>query len=90
MAIVEPGKTICPLCDQPIKTDDTIVSTSHFIEDQNDPFWRFSDAAIHKLCFLYWDQRETFVARFNSIKFTYGDGKYHHMNADGSISILKC
>lgn len=60
-------KTECSLCGNVIMDDDEIVAMSHFIADKNDPLWLFSDSAMHRPCFLTWDQRETFVGRFNQL-----------------------
>jgi len=79
MALILRGKTECALCNIVIKDNDEVVATSHFITNKEDPLWRFSDAAMHKMCFLEWDQKELFVEKFNR---TVG---YHHMNSDGSI-----
>ena len=89
MAMVLRGKTKCPRCDLVIGQDDQIVGTSHFIADAADPLWRFSDAAMHKRCFLGWDQRGAFVEKFNQTVsgITRGDA-YHHMNDDGTIVSL--
>ena len=91
MAIVLRGKTECSVCGNVIKEGDEIVATSHFIADQNDPLWRFSDSAMHCYCFANWNHRTEFVAKFNLIvgPITFGNGTYHHMEADGTIAVLK-
>ena len=73
MAIVLRGKTECSVCGNVIKDGDEIVATSHFIADQNDPLWRFSDSAMHRSCFANWNHRTEFVAKFNLIV---GPNKY--------------
>jgi hypothetical protein len=90
MAQILIGKTKCALCNVVIKDNDEVVATSHFIADSEDPLWRFSDAAMHKKCFLEWDQRGPFVEKFNRIAgaITHGNGTYHQMNSDGSIASL--
>jgi hypothetical protein len=76
----------CALCGQIIGKDDQIVATSHFIGDDSDPLWRFSDAAMHKACFLEWDQRDHFIEKFNQIVPSITRGNiYHHMTEDGTI-----
>ena len=91
MAIVLRGKTECSVCGLVIMDGDEIVATSHFIADSNDPLWRFSDSAMHRPCFLEWDQRAEFVAKFNRVVggITFGNGTYHQMESDGAIAILK-
>ena len=90
MAIVLRGKTECSVCSNVIMDGDDIVATTHFIADKNDPLWRFSDSAMHRSCFLQWDQRVEFVAKFNRIVggITFGNGTYHHMESDGGIAVL--
>ena len=90
MALILLGKTQCSLCGNVIMTADEIVATSHFIADQDDPLWRFSDSALHRSCFLTWDQRVAFVAKFNEVvgEITFGNGTYHLMESDGTIAVL--
>jgi hypothetical protein len=91
MAIILRGKTECSLCSIVIKDGDDIVATSPFIDDQNDLLYRFSDSAMHKSCFLDWDQRFNFVKKYNDAHrtVTRGDGTYNHMEDDGDIPVLK-
>jgi hypothetical protein len=91
MAIILQGKSECSLCGNVIMAGDKIVGTSHFIADRNDPLWRFSDSAMHRSCFLTWDQREAFVAKFNQLVggVTFGNGTYHQMESDGTIAALQ-
>lgn len=91
MALIFPGKTKCSVCGNVIMDGDDIVATSHFIGDTNDSLWRFSDSAMHRSCFLTWDQREAFVAKYNQIvgPVTFGNGTYHRMEADGTIAVLQ-
>jgi hypothetical protein len=69
---------------------DNIIATSHFIGDEHDPLWRFSDSAMHRSCFLAWDHRAEFVAKFNRTVegLTFVNGTCHHMESDGVISVL--
>jgi hypothetical protein len=87
MALIFRGSTPCSICGNVIANSDNIVATSHFIGDENDPLWRFSDSAMHRTCFLAWDLRQSFVATFNEIvgPMTSGNGTYHEMQADGRI-----
>ena len=91
MALIFAGKTECSICSNVITENDDIVATSHFIADQNDPLWRYSDSAMHRSCFIKWEQRADFVAKFNAIvgELTFGNGTYHHMESNGSIEVLK-
>ena len=90
MALILRGKTQCSICGVVIKDGDPIVSTTHFIVDENHPLWRFSDSGMHKSCFLAWPLRETFVERYNATigSVTWGNGTYHNMEPDGDICVL--
>jgi len=66
MTLVFTNKTPCVLCGEVILPGDEIVGTSHFIDDKNDPLWKYSDAAFHKTCFTSWEKRAEFVSKFNS------------------------
>jgi hypothetical protein len=87
MALLIPGSTRCPLCEAVIGAGDDIVATSHFIGDPSDPLWKFSDAAMHRPCFLRWPDREPFIARYHETlgAITSGDGTYLDMQPDGTI-----
>jgi hypothetical protein len=90
MALILHGASECPICGEVIGHNDDIVATPHFIADSDDPLWEFSDAAMHKRCFLGWELRGTFVSRFNteSGSITWGNGTRHQMQPDGSILSL--
>ena len=87
MALIVYGASECPLCDAVLSEGDDIIGTSHFIADESDPLWSFSDAAMHRACFLTWPLRESFVARYNKTMgvITWGNGTYHDMQPDGTI-----
>jgi len=87
MALIILGASHCPICGGVIGHDDEIVATTHFIADRADPLWRFSDAAMHKGCFLDWELRQAFVGRYNAEmgSFIWGNGTFQEMQLDGSI-----
>ena len=91
MALILRGLTKCSMCGGVIESDDETVSTTHFIDDQNDALWRFSDSAMHKQCFLNWEHRKDFIKKFNESRgiIIWGNGTRHHMEDDGNISVLK-
>jgi hypothetical protein len=91
VALIFPGKTECSICGVVLNEGDDMVATTHFIADQNDPLWRFSDSAMHRSCFLGWVQRQAFVRKYNETigTITWGNGTYHRMEDDGHISVLK-
>jgi hypothetical protein len=66
MALLLPGKTTCPLCGEVIGPDDSVVGTTHFIADESDPLWRYSDAAFHRNCFERWEHRAEFETRYEA------------------------
>ena len=91
MALILCGKTECSICGVIIKDGDTIVATTHFLRDPNDPLWRFSDSGMHRSCFLAWPLRDTFVERYNATvgTVTWGNGTYHYMEPNGKILVLE-
>ncbi|MGE0132364.1 MAG: hypothetical protein AB7U82_30140 [Blastocatellales bacterium] len=91
MALIFRGKTKCALCDTVLKSDDRIVATSHFIADRKHPLWRFSDAAMHKTCFLDWEQRQAFIDLFNKTlgSIIWDNGANQFMRDDGTITFVQ-
>jgi hypothetical protein len=87
MALILEGSTPCAICGETIKKGDRIVSTSGFIADASDPLFPFSDAAMHRDCFLAWELRAAFIARYNEVKASNvaGNGTYLRMKDDGAI-----
>ena len=67
MAIVIRGKSQCSLCGGVLDNEADLIATSHFIHDATNPFWRYSDSATHKECFIAWPQGEAFRAIFNDL-----------------------
>lgn len=91
MALIFYGSTPCVICDETIEKGDRIVSTSGFIADAGDPLFPFSDAAMHSDCFLAWESRAAFVARYNETHESRvaGNGTYFRMEDDGTIVRLR-
>jgi hypothetical protein len=67
MQRVRAGTAICALCHEAISPAEDVVITPDFLADEADPFYRFSDAAMHRACFVVWDQRKGFIAQFNRL-----------------------
>jgi hypothetical protein len=90
MALIFEGSTPCAICGETIKKGDRVVSTSAFIADAGDPLWPFSDAAMQRGCFLAWESRAAFVARYNETHKSRvaGNGTYFRMDDDGRIQTL--
>ena len=84
---VASGAAICALCREAVRPDDDVIITPDFLADDTDPLWRFTDAVVHRPCFLLWDQRKTFVARFNRVarQLVADNGSYPHMTSEGDI-----
>ena len=60
-SIIIRGKTSCSLCGAVLADGEDVVATTHFIADQADPLWRYSDSGMHRECFLAWEHRALFV-----------------------------
>ena len=90
MALIFEGSTPCAVCGETIKKGDRVVATSGFIADASDPLFPFSDAAMHGGCFLAWESRAAFVARYNETHESrvWGNGTYFRMEDDGTILTL--
>lgn len=87
MGRVEAGTAICALCHEAIPPHADAVVTPDFLADEADPFFRFSDANMHRACFILWERRKAFVAHFNRVarSFRAPDGSYAQMTAEGDL-----
>lgn len=87
MERVEAGRAHCALCGEVIRFDEDALVTPDFLADETDPFWRFSDAPMHRACFLVWDRRKAFVARYNRVvrQRLELDGSHPHMTSEGEV-----
>jgi len=65
LAIVIRGKTACSICGRTLLDGDDVVLFPHFIPDDAHPLWRFSDSAMHRVCFQDWGSAADFRAEFN-------------------------
>jgi len=66
MALVIIGMSKCSICGKVISKDDEILATTHFIADEKDPLWRFSDSPMHRACYERWEHRDEFTQRYRS------------------------
>ena len=84
---IEAGRAYCALCGQAIRPCEDALTTPDFLADDTDPFWPFTDAAMHRACFLVWDRRKAFVARFNRAARSWveRDGAHPRMTSEGEI-----
>lgn len=87
MRRVTSGTAVCALCRQVVRPDDDVVITPDFLADHTDPLWRYTDAVVHRPCFLVWDQRKIFIARYNRVarRMVAEDGSYPQMTGEGAI-----
>jgi hypothetical protein len=85
--VVQGSRAYCALCREVLRPDDDVLVTPDFLADETDPFWRFADAAMHRPCFLVWDRRKTFVARYNRLarRWSGPDGSYPFMTSEGDM-----
>jgi hypothetical protein len=81
------GRAYCALCGEAVRPGDDALVTPDFIANESDPFWRFSDAPMHRACFLVWDRRKAFVARYNRLsrRWLSRDGSYPRMTSEGDV-----
>lgn len=91
MALILLGSTTCSICDRILNEGEDIVATSHFIADDKDPLWRYSDSGMHRACFVKWPEREIFISKFNEFagKLIFGKTIYHEMKPDGTIVAIE-
>lgn len=66
MAMLEWGWSKCSICGSVLAEGDDIVATTHFIEDESDPLWEFSDSGMHRRCYEEWKYRDEFTSRYRS------------------------
>lgn len=81
------GRAHCALCGEAIRLQEDAMVTPDFIADESDPFWRFADAPMHRACFLVWDRRKAFIARYNRLarRLVAADGSHPLMTSEGDI-----
>src|SRR4051794_10892077 len=80
MALFLIGLTRCALCGEVLEDDDdSHVATTAFIADTAHPLYRYSDAIMHRTCFLRWEHRAALVEAHNA-----SPGGGPKMRADGS------
>jgi len=87
MAIIIRGKTNCSICGSLIVEGDDLVATQHFIQDQSNPLWRYSDSAMHRSCFIGWNGAEPFRATFNQLCGEPGALRPMQMLEDGTVVV---
>jgi hypothetical protein len=81
------GAAYCALCGAAIRPEEDAFITPDFMADVTDPLWRFADAPMHRACFLIWDRRKIFIARYNAVgrRLVAADGSYPHLTSEGEL-----
>jgi len=81
------GRAHCALCGHAIRPGEDAFITPDFIANEADPFWRFADAPMHRACFLVWDRRKAFIARYNRLarRLLAPDGSHPRMTSEGEL-----
>jgi hypothetical protein len=81
------GRAHCALCGEAIRPGEDALTTPDFIADDADPLWRFTDAPMHRACFLVWDRRKAFIARYNRVarRLLAPDGSHPRMTSEGEL-----
>lgn len=83
------GRAWCALCREVIRPAEDALVTPDFLADEADPLWRFSDAPMHRACFLVWDRRKAFVACYNRLsrRWVAPDGSRPIMTSEGDVVV---
>ncbi len=78
---------MCALCRQVVRPDDDVVVTPDFLADDTDPLWPYTDAVVHRPCFLVWPERKIFISRYNRMArhLVAEDGSYPQMTGEGEM-----
>ena len=66
MALLAWGQTKCSICHEVIDRGQFILATTHFISDDSDPLSSYSDTHMHVECFISWENRAEFAARYEA------------------------
>jgi hypothetical protein len=64
MAMIGIGSSKCAICGRVLTDKDDATGLHHFIDDPKDPFWRFSDSAVHISCYKTWPLRLEWEAKY--------------------------
>ncbi len=87
MERIAAGRAHCALCGETIRPGEDSLVTPDFIANDADEFWRFADAAMHRACFVVWDRRKAFIARYNGLarRWLAPDGSHLFMTSEGDL-----
>jgi hypothetical protein len=78
---------VCSLCRETIAPTEDAVHLPDCVADEHDPLWPFSDARMHRSCFVRWEERKRFAQRFNRLarQLRDADGTFLHLGPDGAL-----
>ena len=62
------GKTRCPLTGKILEQTDFIVCFPHFIFDNTDPLWRYSESCMLREAFNTWGKKKDFLERWKTFE----------------------
>lgn len=87
MRRVRSGTATCALCQEALSHEADAIVTPDFLADESDPFYRFSNATMHRACFFVWDRRKAFIAHYNrsARRLVAEDGTYPRMTSEGDL-----
>jgi hypothetical protein len=92
MAIILYGMPCdCSICgheiNQHLLDEEEFVATTHFVDDEKNPLWTFSDSVMHRECFLAWPLRLQFIEAYNEAMRDLIDrhGTHTHMQENGDV-----
>ena len=87
MEQIEAGRAYCALCGAAIRPGEDALVTPDFVANEADEFWRYADAPMHRACFLVWDRRKAFVARYNRVArgLVAPDGSHPYLTSEGKL-----
>lgn len=86
MAVIILGKSKCPLCCKLMREGQNLISFPHFVANELDPAWVFSDRAFHVECFQSHPLAEKAQTRYEEIMARSGPGNRFCVVCKGAIT----
>ena len=77
MALLIRGATSCPICGKVIEEGEDAVLFNHFVMNESDELFRFSDSACHSTCFQNHPLGPALVVAFEDYVNRTGPGHRH-------------
>jgi hypothetical protein len=72
VAIIIRGSSRCAVCDQVIQKSDQVIGLPHFVADESNPHWRYTDSGFHPSCWADLPERKTIEGRINALDKQHG------------------